>query len=67
VVTGETEDAHHVESLVQDIRRSGALEAAMGEAERFAARAKLHAAAVAIPETREMLEEVADLVCARSA
>jgi geranylgeranyl pyrophosphate synthase len=67
VVTGETEDVRDIENLVQDIRLSGALEAAMEQAERFAARAKLHAAVVPDLETREMLEEVAELVCARSA
>jgi geranylgeranyl pyrophosphate synthase len=53
--------------VVEEIRGSGALEAAMDEAIEFAARSKTHLAAVPDPEARDMLEQVADVVCERSA
>jgi geranylgeranyl pyrophosphate synthase len=67
VVSGEVEDRPAVLHVVNEVRRSGALEEAMAEAARFAARAKLVAATVPDPETRGMLEEVADLVSERAA
>jgi hypothetical protein len=39
----------------------------MDEAIGFAARSKAHAAASPDPEVRDMLEQVADVVCERSA
>ena len=39
----------------------------MDEAIEFAARSKTHVAATPDPEIREMLEQVADVVCERSA
>ena len=67
VVSGESDRPEDVGRVVEDIRASGALEAAMREAERYAARSKSDAAAAPDPETREMLEEIADVVCDRSA
>jgi geranylgeranyl pyrophosphate synthase len=67
VVSGERGDDEDVQRVVHDIRDSGALDAAMLEAERFAERAKTYAASAPDEETREMLWEVADLVVARSA
>jgi geranylgeranyl pyrophosphate synthase len=66
VVAGDVIDPAEVHRVVRDIRRSGALQAAMAEAEHFATRAKAHAAAAPDLETRAMMEEVADIVCARS-
>jgi geranylgeranyl pyrophosphate synthase len=66
VVSGELDDPEAIATVVQDIRGSGALDAAMREAERFADRAKSHATASSDLETREMLEEIADFVCERS-
>ena len=66
VVSGDLDDPDDIASVVQDIRVSGALELALIEAKRFAARAKVHAAAAPDFETREMLEEIADFVCERS-
>jgi geranylgeranyl pyrophosphate synthase len=67
VVSGELDDVADIERVVSEIRASGALEAAMAEAERFAARAKVHANVAPDRETREMLGEIAELACARSA
>jgi geranylgeranyl pyrophosphate synthase len=67
VVSGALDDAVDIEWVVSEIRESGALEAAMAEAERFAARAKDQAGATPDLETREMLGEIADLACDRSA
>ena len=67
VVSGESDRPEDVGRVVEEIRASGALEAAMREAERYAARSKSDAAAAPDPETREMLEEIADVVCDRSA
>jgi geranylgeranyl pyrophosphate synthase len=66
VVQGDDEDSASLQELVRDVRASGALDEAMQEAERYADRAKTHAAAVPDAETREMLFEVADIVCERS-
>jgi geranylgeranyl pyrophosphate synthase len=66
VVSGDVDEGVEVARVVEEIRGSGALEAAMEEAIRFAARAKTHAAAPD-PEIRDMLEQVADVVCERSA
>ena len=67
VVSGEIDEPSEVERVVEEIRGSGALEAAMDEAIGFAARSKSHLAATPDPETRDMLEQVADVVCERSA
>lgn len=67
VVSGETDDAAAIDRVVGEIRNSGALEAAMAEAEQFAARAKSRITSVPDEETREMLVEVADVVRERSA
>jgi geranylgeranyl pyrophosphate synthase len=67
VVSGESEDPAQLHEVVRDIRASGALNAAMAAAELFVDRAKTQAAATPNRETREMLEEVADLVVERSA
>ena len=56
-----------MDRVVEEIRDSGALEAAMDEAIEFAARSKTHVAAAPDPEVRDMLEQVADVVCERSA
>ena len=67
VVSGETVEPSEVDRVVEEIRGSGALEAAMEEAIRFATRSKTHVAAASDPETRDMLEQIADIVCERSA
>jgi geranylgeranyl pyrophosphate synthase len=67
VVSGEVDEPSEVDRVVEEIRSSGALEAAMDEAVRFAARSKTHLAAASDPEVRDMLEQVADVVCERSA
>lgn len=67
VVSGETVEPAEVERVVEEIRGSGALEEAMDEAIEFANRSKTHVAAAPDPETRDMLEQIADVVCERSA
>jgi geranylgeranyl pyrophosphate synthase len=67
VVSGEIDDPGEIARVVEDIRHSGALDAAMVEAERFITRAKSHASATPDLETREMLVEIADFICERSA
>ncbi|MFN8590819.1 MAG: polyprenyl synthetase family protein [Thermomicrobiales bacterium] len=67
VVSGDIEDAGAIERVVLDIRASGALAAAMLQAERFVERAKSNTLAVPDPEVRAMLDEIADLVRERSA
>jgi len=67
VVSGEIVEPSEVDRAVEEIRGSGALEAAMGEAIRFATRSKTHVAAASDPKTRDMLEQIADIVCERSA
>jgi geranylgeranyl pyrophosphate synthase len=67
VVSGESEESAELRRVVEDIRDSGALDAAMREAEHYAARSKSHIVASPDPETRGMLEEIADVVCERSA
>jgi geranylgeranyl pyrophosphate synthase len=67
VVSGVVEEPDEVRSVVEEIRSSGALDAAMHEAEQFAARSKSHLVMSPDPETREMLEEIADVICERSA
>jgi geranylgeranyl pyrophosphate synthase len=66
VVSGDMDDPTEIAAVIHAIRESGALDAAMLEADRFAAQAKTRAAAIPDPETREMLEDVADFVCERS-
>jgi geranylgeranyl pyrophosphate synthase len=67
VVAGEVDDAPAVQQVVEDIRGSGALDAAMSDAERFVIRAKSHLALSPDPETVELLTEIADVVCERVA
>ena len=67
VTSGETDEPTEVVRVVEEIRGSGALEAAMEEATRFTRRSKTHLATVPDPEVRDMLEQVADVVCERSA
>jgi geranylgeranyl pyrophosphate synthase len=67
VVSGEVDEPSEVDRVVNEIRGSGALEAAMDEAIRFAAQSKTHVAAMPDPDTRDMLEQIADVVCERSA
>jgi geranylgeranyl pyrophosphate synthase len=66
VVSGKIDQPSEVNQVIEEIRGSGALEAAMDEAIRFAARSKTHVVAVPDPEVRDMLEQVADVVCERS-
>lgn len=66
VVSGEIDEPSVLNRVVADIRGSGALEAAMEVAIEFAARSKTHVAAAPDLETRDMLEQVADVVCERS-
>ncbi|MGD9715356.1 MAG: polyprenyl synthetase family protein, partial [Thermomicrobiales bacterium] len=67
VVSGEVDDRASVDRVVADIRQSGALEESLLEAERFAERARERIRGIPDPETRDMLSEVADIVCDRSA
>jgi geranylgeranyl pyrophosphate synthase len=67
VVSGEVTEPAAVKAVVEEIRGSGALEAAMDEAIRFAARSKAYVSVAPEPEVRDMLEQVADIVCQRSA
>jgi geranylgeranyl pyrophosphate synthase len=67
VVSGDLDEPTEVARVVREIRDSGALEAAMVEAIGFAARSKTQVAAAPNPEIRDMLEQVADVVCERSA
>ena len=67
VVSGDLDDPGDIARVVQDIRDSGALDDAMLEAKHFVHRAKTHTSSAPDPETREMLEELADFVCERSA
>jgi len=67
VVSGKIDQPAEVQRVVDEIRASGALDAAMREAADFAGRSKSHAANAPDRETREMLEEIAEVVCDRSA
>jgi len=67
VVSGEMDDLAEVDKVVEEIRGSGALETAMDEAIRFTTRSKTHVAVTPDPEIRDLLEQVADVVCERSA
>ena len=66
VVSGESSEPPAVNAVVEEIRESGALEAAMDEANHFATRSKTHVAAAPDPEVRDMLEQIADIVCQRT-
>ena len=66
VVSGEIDEPSELDRVVAEIRGSGALEAAMDVAIEFASRSKTHVAAAPDVETRDMLEQVADVVCERS-
>jgi geranylgeranyl pyrophosphate synthase len=67
VVSGDLDDQGSVRRVVEEIRESGALDEAMRDAERFAERAKAQAVSVPDSDTRDMLIEVADIICDRSA
>lgn len=67
VVSGDTDDRVSIDQVVEDIRQSGALEESVREAERFVDRAKERIRGLPDRETRDMLSEVADIVCDRSA
>lgn len=67
VVSGELDDQATVDAVVADVRRSGALDEAMAAADGFAARAKNRLSMLPDAETRDLLDEVADLVRQRSA
>jgi len=66
-VSGQVSEPSEVDRVVEEIRDSGALEVAMDEAFEFAARSKTHIATAPDPEIRDMLEQVDDVVCERSA
>ena len=66
VVSGENDAPSELDRVVEEIRGSGALEAAMDVAIEFASRSKTHVAAAPDLETRDMLDQVADVVCERS-
>jgi geranylgeranyl pyrophosphate synthase len=66
VVSGEIDEPSELDRVVTEIRGSGALEAAMDVAIEYAYRSKTHAAVAPDLETRDMLEQVADVVCERS-
>lgn len=67
VVGGDLDDQADIDLVVGDVRRSGALDDALAAADAFAERAKSHLEAVPDPETRGLLEEIADLVIDRTA
>ncbi len=66
VVSGELDDPDDIDRVVSEIRDSGALDDAMLEAEQFTIRAKSEATVASDPDTREMLEEIADIVYTRN-
>lgn len=67
VVHGENESAEAVSEVVAEIRASSALDEATAHAVSLSDRAKAHIQICPDPDTRAMLEEVADLVWNRSA
>ena len=67
VIAGDLDGQDDIDRVIADIRASGALDAALAEAELFADRAKARLSVVPDAETRELLEQVADLVWDRSA
>ena len=67
VVAGEDEDARSVETVVADIRASGAIEDAVKVAEDYVAQAKSRLDVVPDAETKALLTEVADIALARRA
>lgn len=67
IVSGEIDDESDIVALIAAIRATGVLDAATGEAEGFIDRAKARLSVVPDPETRDLLEQVADLVLDRSA
>jgi geranylgeranyl pyrophosphate synthase len=67
VVSGKQNRDGDVQRVVEDIRMSGAIDAAMERAEDFAEKAKTQASTAPDPETQDMLVEIADLACNRSA
>jgi geranylgeranyl pyrophosphate synthase len=66
VVSGQQNGDGELQRVLDEIRSSGAIDAAMERAETFAEQAKRHASTAPDTETREMLIEIADLVCNRS-
>lgn len=67
VVEGEVDTDEAINEVVRQIRNSSALEEATAAAITFTERAKSRIQICPDPETREMLEQVADLVWNRSA
>jgi geranylgeranyl pyrophosphate synthase len=67
VVAGNDRGDEDVKRVVAEIRASGAIDAAMERAEHFAEKAKSQALTAPDPETQDMLIEIADIVCNRSA
>jgi geranylgeranyl pyrophosphate synthase len=67
VVAGDLDGEDEIDLVVGDIRASGALERAMDSATNLAERAKERIALNPDAETRQLLEELADLVWDRAA
>lgn len=67
VVQGDETDESTIDSLVEDIRASGALDGAEAEAARYISEAESHLTVVADLDTREMLREVLYSAVERSA
>lgn len=67
VVAGDLDTQADVDLVVADVRRSGALDDAMAAADTFAERAKGRLDLLPDPETRDLLDEIADQVRDRSA
>ena len=67
VISGDIEDEGEISALIEDIRVSGVLDQTMVEAERFVDLAKARLSLVPDDDTRQLLEDVADLVLQRSA
>jgi geranylgeranyl pyrophosphate synthase len=67
VVAGDLDDQTDIDLVVDDVRRSGALDEALAAADVFAGRAKDRLVVLPDAETRGLLEEVTDMVLERSA
>ncbi|MCC6316038.1 MAG: polyprenyl synthetase family protein [Thermomicrobiales bacterium] len=61
IIGGDNDDEADITALIADVRTSGALDTALDVATGYAERAKVNAAIVPDPETRGMLEQLADL------
>ena len=66
VIAGETDDEAMFDQVIADIRGAGVLEQATAEAKSFGDRAGVHLQNLPHGEARALLEEVIDLVSARS-